>query len=483
MIDHIKLWSHLQVLQDSYAFFDAADVQRFGHILEEMSGWELFRINPLQFASQHHFNAILVQNLFIYATKVGLFQMEWNMLCPTCGGMEHSYGSLHELADGHFHCIVCNVDYDAELDRYIEVSFTMNPEVACFTYSPFTNEKEYENYFISRNYHRSVEHQHFTENIAFRGFTAPMGGQAGVIRFEAKAGDLLRLLSLDQHMVSYIRVGDEAASAKTLTLDLTPDGITPPMLTIAPGETELIIQNHLEIQAGLVLLFTNLEMFHHITTSHPPKLQPFLTGYMLLNNQKFREALLIEKFPDDLQLRLSNITLLFTDLQNSTELYELSGDTYAYNLVQEHFKLLSQVVSKHGGAIVKTMGDAIMATFTYPCDGVCAAYEMLAQIQEWNQRKELKSDYQMELKIGLHTGSALAVKANETIDFFGQTVNIAARVQSIAQAGEIWLTDEVFQSPEVSSLLQTKGIVHEKYSILLKGVNRRSIVYKCALST
>ena len=76
----------------------------------------------------------------------------------------------------------------------------------------------------------------------------------------------------------------------------------------------------------------------------------------------------------------------------------------------------------------------------------------------------------MSLKIGVHHGAAIAVTLNEQLDYFGQTVNIAARVQALADAGEIWVTEEVWGYPGVRELLAPYPA--ERRTVELRGVER-----------
>jgi class 3 adenylate cyclase len=78
------------------------------------------------------------------------------------------------------------------------------------------------------------------------------------------------------------------------------------------------------------------------------------------------------------------VTLLFTDLKGSTVMYERLGDLNAYALVRKHFALLGAIVQEHSGAIVKTIGDAVMAVFSRPTDAVSAALHILEKIERYN---------------------------------------------------------------------------------------------------
>ena len=158
-------------------------------------------------------------------------------------------------------------------------------------------------------------------------------------------------------------------------------------------------------------------------------------------------------------------------------MYDRAGDLVAYRLVQDHFKELTATVKKHEGAIVKTMGDAIMASFSRPIDGMMAALEMLERLDALNSRwKEL--GYELGLKVGLNEGPALAVMTDDRLDYFGQSVNVAARVQGLASSGEIWITDSIWNHPSVAEMIQKSGMQTERKEAILKGVGRPTPVVR-----
>jgi class 3 adenylate cyclase len=105
------------------------------------------------------------------------------------------------------------------------------------------------------------------------------------------------------------------------------------------------------------------------------------------------------------------------------------------------------VVSEHGGAIVKTMGDAVMATFPSEVDAIRSAIAMTQRCRDHHGALGLGA------KLGVYAGACLAVRANERLDFFGTTVNIAARLQAQAEGGQLVITAEQAQQPEVAALI------------------------------
>jgi class 3 adenylate cyclase len=200
---------------------------------------------------------------------------------------------------------------------------------------------------------------------------------------------------------------------------------------------------------------------------------PYLSGGMLLARQTFRRLFRSERVDETEGLGIRQVTLLFTDLKGSTAMYERLGDLNAYALVREHFALLGATVQEHSGAIVKTIGDAVMAVFSRPTDAVSAALHILAGIERYNAGHGNPS---IILKIGAHCGPSIAVTLNENLDYFGQTVNVAARVQALADAGEICLSEALYSAPGVSQLLVGHKVV--AFDAPLRGVEGNACVYR-----
>jgi class 3 adenylate cyclase len=154
-------------------------------------------------------------------------------------------------------------------------------------------------------------------------------------------------------------------------------------------------------------------------------------------------------------------------------MYERLGDLNAYALVREHFALMGAVVQEHSGAIVKTIGDAVMAVFSRPADAVAAALHILGEIDRYNREHGEPS---IILKLGAHCGSSIAVTLNENLDYFGQTVNVAARVQALADAGEICISEALYTASGVSQLLAGHKVV--EFDAPLRGVEGNACVYR-----
>lgn len=174
-------------------------------------------------------------------------------------------------------------------------------------------------------------------------------------------------------------------------------------------------------------------------------------------------------------------TLFFSDLKNSATFYEVSGDEPAYGLVKSHFEYLFAAIERNRGSIVKTIGDAVMAAFDAPPDALRAALEMQAGIVEFNRGvgREQGGEDEIVLKIGLHHGPVIAVRAGENLDYFGRTVNIAARLSAACLGHDIVASADVWEHPESQQAGQGLDVSLSKpFQGNLKGIHGLFTLYR-----
>jgi class 3 adenylate cyclase len=443
--------------------------------------WKLKRINPLQFAKEHGLDAEETLDFFVHATKVGLFDFAYNLICPLCGGIVHTHYKLDQIQSQGFHCFVCNVDVPTLLDNQVEVAFELHPSLVENTKDPFQSIAEYYEYYFSKNYLKSKELLAWIQKT-IRGFTVLESDQTYEFDMEITLGQdmgaILQIVSIDRNAAAFL-IADETAegSDANIFIDLLDTGFLPAQKNLKPGKYHFILHNRSHYKAGVQIITPNPAILQAIYKEYPTIVSPFLTAKMLLNNQSFRDLFRIHKLSPDLNLNVKSLTIMFTDLRGSTEMYDQAGDILAYRLVQEHFHLLTETVRDYKGAIVKTMGDAIMATFSSPTEGLMASLDMLKKIERMNENWR-KEGYEIGLKVGLNEGSALAVVNDERLDYFGQSVNIAARVQGLASSGEIWVSESIWNSPGTQDQIKKSGFKTEKQSARLKGVGTPATVFK-----
>src|SRR5207244_3347415 len=217
-----------------------------------------------------------------------------------------------------------------------------------------------------------------------------------------------------------------------------------------PGPLQMTLENRSNVRT-LPGIWIVSDKVHELVG----KRRPFLTAKRLLTNQTFRDIYRTDAIDVDQRLKITSLTFLFTDLKGSTELYERVGDLAAFDLVQAHFRVLHEIVAGEAGAVVKTIGDAVMATFPTPDRAMAAALRIRDAMLALNAQR---GGEDLLLKIGLHEGPCLAVVLNDRQDYFGQTVNIASRVQGLAASRAIYATGPVVSHPQTANLLAASGV-------------------------
>jgi class 3 adenylate cyclase len=433
----------------------------------------LHRLNVIEFAAARDLPLDRVVDAFVHASKLGLFDMSWNLLCPGCGGVLDASSGARGVRD-KYDCNLCATAYTPTLDDMVEVSFTVSPSVRRIRqHDPDS--------LSATEYYRDM---FFQQGLVVPGGDAWSTFMSEVsLENEAIAPHERVVLSMNlpaefiivfdpvTHSSAFIDVKGEPVRERRdvlVALQFGTSGTT--RLEMAPGPVRLTLQNATErrVIPGVFVAGDRFhDLFHHRRS--------FFTAKHLLSNQTFRDVYRTDMLAVDQKLAISNLTFLFTDLKSSTELYERVGDLVAYDLVQKHFRVLTDVVRGNGGAVVKTIGDAIMATFPTPERGLGAALGMRDAMVAFNQSTE-KED--LLVKIGLHAGPCLAVTLNDRLDYFGSTVNIAARVQGLADAQTILTTDPVVAHAGVQEMLASRHLHAAPQRAQLKGIADEMTVYE-----
>ncbi|HMA34169.1 MAG TPA: adenylate/guanylate cyclase domain-containing protein [Chloroflexia bacterium] len=199
-----------------------------------------------------------------------------------------------------------------------------------------------------------------------------------------------------------------------------------------------------------------------------------LSGLDLLNVQAFHDLLVDEILPVNESLLVTHVSLLFSDLRGSTALYAQKGDPIAYSLVREHYGLVRRHVNAQRGAVVKTVGDGVMASFGDPAAGVRAALAIQGDLAGFNADHGLQGPDALRLKLGLHTGPCLSVNLNGRMDYFGTAVNIASRVEGLADGGDLVVTTAVVRESAARAVIdeaRQQGAQIDEFTATLRGID------------
>ena len=145
-----------------------------------------------------------------------------------------------------------------------------------------------------------------------------------------------------------------------------------------------------------------------------------------------------------------SLTILFADVSGSTKLFETRGDFEARRLVGAILGALGEVAQRHGGRVIKTIGDEVMCTFPGPMQGLLGSIDMQKRIAH----DVVFAKDNLAVRIGLHHGDALI----EDNDVYGDAVNTAARMASLAKREQIITTASTVRLLTNAGMLRTRSV-------------------------
>ena len=438
-------------------------------LIKDAPDRELCRINALAFAAEHKLDEEDVIAAFLHGARLCIFDVSWNILCPGCGGVLGSGTTLKTVNQAEYRCALCAAGYEPTLDEIVEVTFTISPRVrkiAAHDRETLPWIEYYKQVYWSSGFDLPDDETlaKLIKEITLDTVELPAGEKV-VLSLQLPEAFVI-VFDPVVHMSQFIEVkGEPTRKHQSLAFVMTKDHAPTGTIQMRPGPLQISLENRSNVRT-LPGIWVADNKLHDLLASR----RPFLTAKRLLTNQTFRDIYRTDTLDVDQRLKITSLTFLFTDLQGSTELYERVGDLVAYDLVRAHFQVLNEIVAAERGAVVKTIGDAVMATFPTPDRAMAAALKMREAL------KDLKGE--LLLKIGIHEGPCLAVSLNDRQDYFGRTVNIAARVQGLATSRSIFATRRVVTDSKASKLLQSNGIAATPEKRSLRGIANQFEIFE-----
>ncbi|MEP6920225.1 MAG: adenylate/guanylate cyclase domain-containing protein [bacterium] len=399
--------------------------------LEQAADFSLARISPYVLADEWNEPRRAVLEACLRATRAGLLDLRWDLLCPLCRGPQESESSLSDIKS-KVHCETCRIDFTVNFDRFVEITFRPNASIRIV---------DVKNYCMgSPQKTPHIVAQQLLPAQTSRKISMPL--EEGRYR--------LRVLELPGERLVTVTAGGE----KTASVHAAQD--------VSGAELNLSTHSTLDLENSSAA--EQLFIVERLSWSDQAATAAEVTALQVFRDLFSSEALR----PGD-QVSVGTLTVLFTDLRNSTKLYREIGDATAFGRVMSHFDVLKKTIAEEDGALVKTIGDAVMAVFRNPA----AALEAMLRAQ-----RELASPSDgsspLTLKAGIHIGPCIAVTLNERLDYFGSTVNMAARLESLSTGGDVVISAAVYNDPEVRQLIETdaSNLQVERFEMGLKGFDQ-----------
>jgi class 3 adenylate cyclase len=432
----------------------------------------LNRMNALDLAAKADVGEERIIAALLHAVGLGMLEMTWSVMCPSCAGVLSANKSLKTLNSAQHNCAFCAAGYETTLDDLVEVTFTVSPRVrkiAAHTPDELSPAEYYRQIFWSSAIDLPADLEKLLREVTLEIVDLPPGERA-ILSLQVPQGTLI-VFDPVTHAAQFLDVrGDEASERQNLSVIFNKVQVPVDSVALRPGSLRLALENRTDGRVLPAVWVANQALDDLLM-----RRKPILTAKRLLTNQTFRDLFRTDTLAIGQRLKILSLTFLFSDLKDSTELYENVGDLVAFDLVNEHFRVLQEIIASERGAVVKTIGDAVMATFETPDRAIAAAIRMREAMSDLGAERQHQS---LHLKMGIHEGSCLAVTLNGQQDYFGQTVNIASRVQGLAASRSIVVTEQVVENADSRILLETNGLKPTRRSVALSGIAGKVSVYE-----
>jgi class 3 adenylate cyclase len=396
---------------------------------------DLQHIKPLKLARQWHAKPADVLRVFLHSVKEGLLNFNWNLNCPSCRKVQKICKTLSEIHEP-IYCSGCNEEFNVNFNRSVQLTFKPNPLIRKISGKSYAlSDPQKSPHIVIQQYLNPGERRYVKTQL-----------QNGVYHLKASNAEGEAILYVSKE------------GQNTIKVRLTEMGID--------GEAQIVNQPN--------LILENSTQEEQLFTIEKAAWDPEeVTAAHVTSLQIFRDLFSHEVLRKGEKIAVDQLTLMFTDLFNSTGMYHEEGDDHAVGRVIEHFDILQQAVAKEEGAIVKTIGDSVMAVFSNPAH----AFRAFANAQSIIS-KDKRFDKSLKLKAGIHHGSCVAVNLNSKIDYFGSTVNMASRLVDYADENEVVVSEVVSSNIDMQKILSDQRFRYatKKDYVQLKGFDSERFV-------
>lgn len=423
-------------------------VDRLVDLISREADLNLLRMRPNVYADAWQAPRRRILEMFLAAVRIGLLRLRWDVICPLCREAKASAPTLGELTTVA-HCATCNIDYEANFSQSVEVTFSPHPQIRSLSadVTCIGGPMVTPHILVQQRLEPGETHT-LTAKLepgSYHLRTQRPGAEAWFELNRAPQGEPARLVVLAEtdhlEVVGPESAGQETGDPLPVDVTMTNQATYPQMIYLERAEW-----------------YTNA-----------------VTAAQVTSLQRFRDLFSAEVLHPDEEIQIENMTVLFSDLVGSTSLYTRKGDAPSYALVREQFDFLRNIIREHDGAVVKTIGDAIMGAFVDPGQAVRAALTIQNEIPGFNATHP---ETPLTLRLGLNQGPCIAVNLNGRLDYFGSTVNLAARLEGQSLGGDVVISEALRRDPAVQEMLSSMPVRVERFEAALKGFDDRMTLYR-----
>lgn len=393
-------------------------VAKLGELIEKADDLSLSRIRPYVLADYWGVPRRTVLELFLLAAHVGMLELRWDVMCPLCRVSKAGDDSLKNLL-APVHCDTCNIDFSANLDRSVELSFRPHPAI---------RKAELREYCLAGpQVTPHIIAQQLVPAKERRTVILPL--QQGRYRFRA----------LELRGGQFFTVSPDGAP--NLAIRATEAGWPTDEPRLSPSPT-LLLENA-----------TNREQL--VIMEHTAWSDQLVTAAEVTPNRLFRELFAKQTIQPGEEVSVGNLTVAVFGIGNTSR--SINGDdapVVSIGLLQ----LVKAAIEYEQGTFVRIDGDEVLAVFPRPLAALRAAVNLMVEPGQ-------------QIRVAIHHGPCIGVMVDDRLEYRGGTVALAQRVVKNSPRGSIVLTAPVSGDAHAAKYLANIGehIKLEPFLGVLKG--------------
>lgn len=400
-----KLYTRLESLKSHG--LDPIVIETLAQYLENASDLNVARIRPLALAERFSLNATQVVNACLMGVKAGVFNLLWDIICPSCRIPANMHETLTAIKD-HGYCEACNLNFGIDLMDSVELVFRAHPEI------------------------RDVETR-----------TYCIGGPAWSRHVVAQVR-----LAADERFACELNLTEGSYMLRGLQLPFTIDfrvGHTGDASRIEfslarpPGPQ----RHQLRLGSQVIHLCNDSGRDQQIRIERTAATQDALSAARASTLALFRELFPGEVLSSDQMVSVAHITLMRVKISGAQQLYRSLGDGPAFGRIRSELDRILKTVREQYGAVVKTIGEGVLASFSKPANAVQCAIEL----------SRLRPNQDLQLSIAIHIGSAMVATLDDRLDYFGVTLQQLEDCLNASTPNCVVITSAVSELADVQSLL------------------------------
>lgn len=401
-----KLQTRLEQLRKRN--FDPLVIDTLAQFLEHASDLEVARIRPIALAERFKLNPDQVTGACLEGTRLGVFSLLWDIMCPSCRIPADIQETLSAIKD-HGFCEACNLNFGIDLAESVELIFRVHPEIREVTTATYC-------------------------------IGGPAWSRHVVAQVRLAAGERFAC-DLNLSEGAYIVRGPQLPFIISFRVGHD-EGMRRIELSLARPPSDSRIQ--LPVGSQVIHLCNDSSSDQQVRIERIADQHNALSAAKASTIALFRELFPGEVLSSDQIVSVAHITVMRVKIHGSQLLYESLGDGPAFSQIRALLDLVLRIVKANRGAVVKTVGEGVLASFSDPKSAVLSAIELI----------QSKSNDDLQVSVAIHSGAAMVATVDERIDYFGKTLKALDQLSEAASSQSIALTSSITELAEVRRLFE-----------------------------